>query len=176
MNPYNVIDMVAITTFKSHSNGKQPFELQAQIFVTALFFAIAEKKEIKKTEIDDVVKSKTEIIDMVLGNNILREYDSEISDAAKEIGYTKAKIIITKNFINKLEEALNRGDSLESLGISTFNELLYHLYIKPFSRYDDEDYFERWLSEFIKYKEVFFKDYSMAKAVINNLVDSMKTS
>lgn len=178
MSEYDTLDLIA-SVLAGHAislPNEENFKLQANIFVIALFQSLANKRtDLKKNIIDEILQHYVKRIDAKLSKNQVYLGSRGFIDEDKTMGYSVHEILATKIDIDKFDKVLKQDGSLDNATLQILKEFLYTLYIEPFGRYDEEDYFEgdRHFSDFLNYKMTFLNNYLLAKSAINNLLNTL---
>ena len=161
-------DLINQSEFKFYKNfiptkEFKIYEMQAKIITSSILLLLMEQvllrsnEEIKEVHkiisrgIDKSILADGEIIKRV--RSILNQYEEDES----ELRFAYVAIFKNIRIFKKLNMAIANGTLKEV--VTDLERLFYATYIKPLNDSDRENYFGRWLSEFLKYKEIFFSDY-----------------
>ena len=163
MEYFNLVNQTELKFYKKFIPVKDLkfYEIQANIISSSILLLMLEKVLLKSNKeilevrmdlskrIDELILADKEIINF-LNNSNLYENESDLRFAS---------LAISNNIIKfkKLNIAIAEG-TFKNV-IQDLEGLFYATYIEPLNDYDEEEYFSRWASEFLKYKEIFLSDY-----------------
>lgn len=166
-----LVDKASATFYKNYSPkmNYECFNKQAKILTIATLSVILEN-EFNTSDEHILKQSKTaagEIDEEIFSDPEIMSY-ANLSIGDKRFYFSFLAIKRTIKRLKAFEESISKN-SLEN-SISDFKNLLFTIYIRPLSSFDDEDYFERYPFELLQLKPIFINDYFDLKKTLKSLI------